>query len=500
MTNTHGEHAPSPFLRGDAPVWYYAALTIAIAFITVANFTVGPAVAGWILIGCVVATFTTAHKVFPLAAAGTLTIFGLFLGLTNVHAWEHEIEGNLKVLLLIACMVPAIHFFRELLEVGFTALLLKFQGKVALSLSFFLFGAITSAFFDALTVAAMALAALGGMYLTYESVKHASNMAGAIDQDEREAHQAALDDFRAFLRQLLMALLVGTMCGGLSTLVGEPQNYQVGEMMKWGFHEYFVRMVGISAPVMVAGILVNLMLEGTKVGTVFGYGTKLPESIRAYLTEYSQSQARSRTQADKFRLTVQAMCGLGLITALGLQLASIGLLGLITMIVVSQLTGRVAENRYVPAYHSAMPFFALLLVFFGAVSIIHEQHLFDGLMRWIAGLPGKDRLLAMYLETGIVSSISDNVFVAVAHASNVLKLRSEGVITPAETDKLAIAIIAGTNVVSIATPNGQAAFLLAICSDTASNLHLRYLRMLWMAVPYTVVLSIVGAFAVTHWV
>jgi NhaB family Na+:H+ antiporter len=82
----------------------------------------------------------------------------------------------------------------------------------------------------------------------------------------------------------------------------------------------------------------------------------------------------------------------------------------------------------------------------------------------------------------------------------VLKLRAEGAITPEQTDQLAIAIIAGTNVVSIATPNGQAAFLLAICSDTASNLHLRYFRMLWMAVPYTVVLSLVGAFAVTHWV
>jgi NhaB family Na+:H+ antiporter len=470
------------------------------AVIAVVNYSVGSSAAGWILIGCVVCTFTMAHKVFPLAAAGTLTIFGLFLGLTSVHAWEHEIEGNLKVLLLIACMVPAIHFFRELLEVGFTALLLKFQGKVALSLSFFLFGAVTSAFFDALTVAAMALAALGGMYLTYESVKHAANMAAASDSRERDIHHAELDNFRSFLRQLLMALLVGTMCGGLCTLVGEPQNYQVGEMMKWDFHEYFARMIGVSAPIMLAGILVNLMLEGTQVGTFFGYGTKLPESIRTYLTEYAADQARSRTQADRFRLTVQAVCGISLIVALGLQLASIGLLGLITMIVVSQLTGRIAENRYVPAYHAAMPFFALLLVFFGAVSIIHEQHLFDGLMRWIAALPGKDQLLAMYLETGLVSSASDNVFVAVAHASNVLKLQAEGTITQEQTDKLAIAIIAGTNIVSIATPNGQAAFLLAICSDTASNLHLRYFRMLWMAVPYTVVLTLVGAFAVTHWV
>jgi Na+:H+ antiporter, NhaB family len=134
------------------------------------------------------------------------------------------------------------------------------------------------------------------------------------------------------------------------------------------------------------------------------------------------------------------------------------------------------------------------------VSIIHEQHLFDGLMQWIANLPERERLLAMFLETGVVSSVSDNVFVACAHASNVQKLVGEGVITADVGDKLAVAVIAGTNVVSIATPNGQAAFLLAICSETAAHLQLRYMRMLWMAFPYTVVLTAVGAFAVSHWI
>lgn len=467
--------------------------------IAIARFSVAPAAAGWLLILCVIGTFTTAHKVFPLAGAGILTIFGLLLGLTTVHAWEHEIEGNVKVLLLIACMVPAIHFFKDLLEASFTALLVRIEKKVTLAIAFYAFGAVSSAFFDALTVAAMVLTALGGLYLTYESVRHAAEMEAASAAEDIEIRKK-LDDFRAFLRQLLMVLLVGTMTGGLSTLVGEPQNYQVGQMWGWGFQDYFVRMVPISLPVFVAGFAVTWLLEGTTLGRVFGYGTQIPPSVRSFLEIHAAEQALRRTSRDRMRLWVQAVAGFLLVAALGLQLASIGLLGLITMVVVSAAMGKVAESRYVPAYHAAMPFFALLLIFFGAVSIIHEQHLFDGLMQWIASLPERERLLAMFFETGIVSAVSDNVFVACAHASNVQKLVAEGAISAEAGDKLAVAVIAGTNVVSIATPNGQAAFLLAICSETAAHLQLRYLRMLWMAVPYTVVLSVVGGFAVSNWI
>lgn len=500
MTHSHGAvHAPSSHLGSDAPRWYVGALGFAMAMILLVKNSFGPAAAGWLLILGVVATFTTAHKVFPLAGAGVLTIWGLLLGLTTVQAWEHEIEANVKVLLLIACMVPAIHFFKDLLEASFTAILVKIKKKVNLAFAFYAFGAVSSAFFDALTVAAMVLTALGGMYLTYESVRHAAEMKAAGDIEDIEVRKK-LDDFRAFLRQLLMVLLVGTMTGGLSTLVGEPQNYQVGQMWGWGFQDYFVRMLPISAPVLLGGLGVTWLVEGTPVGRIFGYGTDLPVSIRSYLTLQSTEQALRRTPTELLRLKVQAVAGVVLVVALGLQLASIGLLGLMTMIVVSTAMGRVAESRYVPAYHAAMPFFALLLVFFGAVSIIHEQHLFEGLMRWIVSLPEGTRLLAMFVETGVVSSVSDNVFVACAHASNVQKLMTDGALDAAAGDKLAIAIIAGTNIVSIATPNGQAAFLLAICSETAAHLQLRYLRMLWMAFPYTVVLSIIGGFAVSHWI
>ena len=59
-------------------------------------------------------------------------------------------------------------------------------------------------------------------------------------------------------------------------------------------------------------------------------------------------------------------------------------------------------------------------------------------------------------------------------------------------NNLAIAINTGTNIPSVATPNGQAAFLFLLTSSLAPLINLSYLRMVYMALPYTIVLSIVG--------
>ena len=53
----------------------------------------------------------------------------------------------------------------------------------------------------------------------------------------------------------------------------------------------------------------------------------------------------------------------------------------------------------------------------------------------------------------------------------------------------AVAINAGTNIPSVATPNGQAAFLFLLTSALAPSIRLSYLRMVWMALPYTIVLG-----------
>ena len=75
---------------------------------------------------------------------------------------------------------------------------------------------------------------------------------------------------------------------------------------------------------------------------------------------------------------------------------------------------------------------------------------------------------------------------------------SANIIPPHQFELLAVAINTGTNLPSVATPNGQAAFLFLLTSSLAPLINLSYGRMVYMALPYTIVLSLVGLFAVEY--
>ena len=97
-----------------------------------------------------------------------------------------------------------------------------------------------------------------------------------------------------------------------------------------------------------------------------------------------------------------------------------------------------------------------------------------------------------FVANGVLSAISDNVFVATIYINEVKAALDSELITREEFDNLAVAINTGTNIPSVATPNGQAAFLFLLTSSLAPLIDLSYLRMVVMALPYTIVLSIVG--------
>lgn len=88
--------------------------------------------------------------------------------------------------------------------------------------------------------------------------------------------------------------------------------------------------------------------------------------------------------------------------------------------------------------------------------------------------------------------MSDNVFVASVYISNIKEAFNQGLLSHEHFNHLAIAVNAGTNLPSVATPNGQAAFLFLLTSALAPLIRLSYGRMLLMALPYAIVLTVVG--------
>jgi len=73
-----------------------------------------------------------------------------------------------------------------------------------------------------------------------------------------------------------------------------------------------------------------------------------------------------------------------------------------------------------------------------------------------------------------------------------------GEITRAHFDLLTIAINTGTNIPSVATPNGQAAFLFLLTSALAPLIRLSYGSMVILALPYTITMSVTGLLATIY--
>lgn len=453
--------------------------------------------AGWILIGEFIFCLAMALKCYPLQPGGLLAIEAVALGMTSAESVYHESVANFPVIMLLMFMVAGIFFLKELLLFTFTKILLGIRSKVLLSLLFSFVAAVLSAFLDALTVTAVVITVAEGFYLIYHKI--ASGKKYHDDHDHGDDHQLGelsrkdLEDFRAFLRSLMMHAAVGTALGGVCTLVGEPQNLLIAKVAGWEFGEFFMRMAPISMPVLVMGLITCAILEKTK---WFDFGHELPENVRIILVGYDANKTENRTSQDVAKLIVQGVVAIFLVIALGFHLAEVGVIGLAVIVLATAFNGIIEEHQLGHAFEEALPFTSLLVVFFAIVAVIHDQHLFTPVISWVLQLEGKIQTSAFYLANGILSMISDNVFVATVYITEVDKALEAGIITKTQFENLAVAINTGTNIPSVATPNGQAAFLFLLTSAIAPLLRLSYGKMVWMALPYTITMTFTGLAAV----
>jgi len=517
---------------GSSPGWYKTAILTFLIINPILIYTAGPFVAGWVLIGEFIFTLAMALKCYPLPAGGLLAIEAVIFKLTTPMTVYHEAKNNFPVILLLIFMVAGIYFMKDFLQYTFTRILTRVRSKIAISLMFCFAGAFLSAFLDALTVTAVIIAVAFGFYNVYH--RFASGKTMQCDHDlcsdisVKETQREELAQFRAFLRNLMMHGAVGTALGGVCTLVGEPQNLLIGEEMGWHFMPFFLQVAPVSMPVLAMGLLTCIFVERFH---LFGYGAVMPGNIRSHLLETAIQMEEKRGAEGKARLVVQGLIGVWLIVALALHLAEVGIIGLSVIVLLTSLNGYTDEHQFGPAFEEALPFTALLVVFFSIVGVIHDQHLFAPVMHLVLSMHGHMQMAAYYIANGLLSMISDNVFVATVYISETKmhftqllgtfpgvtdavalmdKLTDPQLNRPEviaslpqaiqaqvgdmmhHFDKLAVAINTGTNIPSVATPNGQAAFLFLLTSALAPVIRLSYGRMVVLALPYTITMSLTG--------
>jgi NhaB family Na+:H+ antiporter len=370
---------------------------------------------------------------------------------------------------------------------------LGIRSKILLSMAFCFTAAFLSAFLDALTVIAVVISVAVGFYSIYHKVASGKGTQHAHDHTSddhfSELTRDDLENYRSFLRSLLMHAGVGTALGGVMTMVGEPQNLIIADQATWQFGEFIIRMAPVTLPVFFFGMLTCAMVEKFK---VFGYGAELPPHVRTILNEYDQEQKKKRTKQDVAKLYVQGAIAIWLIVGLAFHLAAVGLIGLSVIILATAFSGVIEEHALGKAFEEALPFTALLAVFFSIVAVIIDQHLFAPIINAVLEMQGSQQLSMFYLANGVLSMVSDNVFVGTVYINEVKTAWLEHRITRDQFDLLAVAINTGTNLPSVATPNGQAAFLFLLTSALAPLIRLSYGRMVYMALPYTIVLAVVG--------
>ncbi|MEG6615078.1 sodium/proton antiporter NhaB [Peptococcaceae bacterium 1198_IL3148] len=482
---------------GDAPNWYKTTILVFLVLNPILMFTVGRYVTGWVLIAEFIFTLAMALKCYPLPAGGLLAIEAVVLGLTNPHTIYQEVAMNLPVILLLMFMVAGIYFMKDGLVYLFSKILTKVHSKVALAFLFSFMGAFLSAFLDALTVTAVIIAVAYGFYGIFHKYASGESEKYAINNDDNidDKHQQDLNQFRGFLRNLMMHGAVGTALGGATTLVGEPQNLLIGTIMEWDFVDFFLNCLPVSIPVLIVGLMTSILLEVTK---FWGYGYQLPASVRKVMEDDVKAKEAAMDTRERVRLIVMAVAGVVLIFSLALHLAEVGIIGLMIIILLTAFNGVTKEGEIGHAFEEALPFTALLVVFFGVVAVIHDQHLFAPIIQWVLNMEGQNQLVAFFVANGVLSAISDNVFVATVYMSETLKAFEAGGIALEQYQKMAVSINMGTNIPSVATPNGQAAFLFLLTSALAPLIRLSYVEMVKLALPYTIVMSITGLLATMY--
>ncbi len=479
---------------GSSPDWYKYTIITFLIINPILLFIpgIGVTVVGWVLVLEFIFTLAMALTCYPLLPGGLLALEAVVLGLTTPADIYFELQQNLKVILLLVFMVAGIYFMKDLLLFIFSKLLIHVRSKILLSLLLSFVAAFLSAFLDALTVMAVIIAVSLGFYAVYNSV--AAGLA-EVPEDVHDIpelskeHQTDLEEFRAFLRNLVMHGAVGTALGGVMTQVGEPQNLLIADRLGWEFMEFVFQMAPVTVPVLFAGLATCVLLEITR---IFGFGARIPHSVHKILLEEHVKEMEQMKHSDRSALIVQGIAALTLIFALAFHVAEVGLIGLLVIVLQTAFNGETEEHNIGKAFQEALPFTALLVVFFAIVAVIHGAHLFTPISDWVLSLPVDSQPGFYYIANGLLSAISDNVFVATVYIQDVADAYANGEITRQQFDALGIAINTGTNIPSILTPNGQAAFLFLLTSSLAPLIRLSYGRMVYMAIPYFIAMGTVG--------
>ena len=473
--------AKSNFM-GHSPEWYKITIVVFLVMNPLIYYFVNPFVAGWVVLAQFIFTLACALKCYPLQPGGLIAIQSIIIGLTSTDTVFAEVMNNIPTVLLLIFMIAGIYFIKDILFLMVTKLFLTIEKKHLLSLAFCGICACLAAFLGLITLAAISVAVSFNFY----SIYYKATLDGRDDASDFE-------EFRGFLRNLMVHGAVGSTIGGTMTIVGEPQNFMIATKMGWSFSEFFTHNHVISLPVAISAFVLCFLLEYFKFP---GFGYEMSAKVRSLIIKDYEKKIHEMTLQNVHVYIVQIIAGILLVFSLAFSVAQVGLIGLGLIVIVTTFTGLTREHDLAEAFNNAMPFTMLIIAFFVILGVVHDQHLVSPIAAWVFTFSGQAQLMSLYFTNGLLSLVSDNVFVASVFISEVDNAFAAGMFSREWYEKLAVVVNMGTNIPAIATPNGQAGFLFILTSSLAPLIKLSYFQMFKLVLPYTIVMTSIGALAV----
>ncbi len=449
--------------------------------------------------------------VYPAITGGLLVAEAIILKLVSTESIWHEWIASFDVFMLVLFMVAAVSYLKQFMTYAFINLLVKVSSKTNLSLIVCCSAALLSAFLDALTVTAVLITVVSQLYDIVLNFRAGQTYGDSVnehtDVELREALGPQINNYRQFLRSIMIHGLIGTALGGVMTMVGEPQNVMLVKIINtileqaglplWDFNTFFVKMLPVTLATLIFGLVTTILLEHFK---LFGFGVTMTPEEREVLTEWKQQYMQSMNRTEKLSIMIQGVIALLLAIMLITHFAVVGLIGLVIIIFATATTGKKDEHDFVPSFEEGGPFLVVLGVLFAFVAMLHEQHTFMPAIQFATALGEHGQKIFYFLGSGILSAVSDNVFVAKIFMDAAVDMMKEGQLTVTEIkhlEQLTVSINAGTNIFSVLTPNGQAAFLFFLTSALAKNrLNMGWLEIFKMTLPYAIVMIVVSLLCV----
>ena len=114
-------------------------------------------------------------------------------------------------------------------------------------------------------------------------------------------------------------------------------------------------------PILFTGLLTCIIVEKFSIA---GFGNQLPSNVREIFNDYSKYRKENITLRDKTELLIESVVLIFLVFALAFSIAAVGLIGLSVMVLLTAFKGITHEHKLGDAFHEALPFTALLAVFF----------------------------------------------------------------------------------------------------------------------------------------